>query len=329
MTDFPDAPHDPVWLLNYPQSWFAGAATAVVLTGLATIMKFALNAVETNSLLFATYFPALAMTTLLSGKRWGYLAVIMSFLTAQYLFVEPYLEFGPLTRHVLVNALVFGATGLMLVEICSAYRRALMRLQRKRAIIAEEHARAELMARELQHRSKNAATIMASLVRKSLPDEPEKAETILGRLRALHTVDLLEKTIWGRVGLRDLLAKELALIEPSRLFLSGPNVTVTAHTGRSLALILHELSTNAAKYGALTRDQGVVKISWSFAGHVGRLVWEEVGGPAITAQPTRKGFGTVLIDRLVAERGARIEREFRAEGLCVKILFETREFGLE
>lgn len=319
MQIFPDAAHDPVWLLRLPQRFAVAAPTVVALVLASIAVKFALNLIEPKVLLFSTYYPSIAASALMFGRRWGYIAIILSFGSAQYLFVEPLYHLLPISALAIVNCIAFVAAGAMLVEICVAYRRTLKRLQRKREIIAEDHARIELMARELQHRSKNSAAILSAIVRQTLSETPSKADAILGRMRALHAVDLLETNLRGRVSLRDLVESGVSLIERDALLLKGPDMTVTAGIARSLALILHELSTNATKYGALVHPNGKVRIEWSSNEQVLMMLWEEHGGVPLTPGPIRRGFGSLLIDRLLQDCGGTIKRAFLTSGLRCEI----------
>ncbi len=120
-----------------------------------TLLKFAINVYDPKSLIFATYYPALAVTTLMFGPLMGYVAVVLSVVIADYSFIEPYASLDLDSKAGIVNILLYSVCGGFLVEICAAYRHALRRIQSKRELLAQEHARTELLARELQHRSKN------------------------------------------------------------------------------------------------------------------------------------------------------------------------------
>jgi two-component sensor histidine kinase len=109
----------------------------------------------------------------------------------------------------------------------------------------------------------------------------------------------------------------------NRIQIAGPGLNLHAQSALSLALTLHELATNAAKYGALSNPTGQVEVTWDVreqeAGRILRLRWEEKGGPPVT-EPTRKGFGSRLIERsLGAEAGGQAQIEFAPTGLVCTI----------
>jgi two-component sensor histidine kinase len=107
--------------------------------------------------------------------------------------------------------------------------------------------------------------------------------------------------------------------EPGRFTIEGPNIFLAPRAALALALALHELCTNAAKYGALSADGGSVAISWSSEGDRLRLEWKERGGPPVETPPTR-GFGSRLIERgLEADLGGAAKLHFERNGMCCVI----------
>jgi two-component sensor histidine kinase len=146
-------------------------------------------------------------------------------------------------------------------------------------------------------------------------------ERRLQGLAASH--DVLVAKNWQGAPLAELVRQQLAPfagIESSRLQLAGPDVIVTAEAAQALGLAIHELATNAIKYGALALPTGKVSISWAFDGDPGAsrpllLNWVEQGGPRVTP-PQRKGFGHVVIGEMVERSlGAKVAMEFAPEGL--------------
>ena len=161
-----------------------------------------------------------------------------------------------------------------------------------------------LLAREVDHRAKNALAVVQSLVRLTRAERPaEFARALEGRIAALaraHT--LLANERWTGGGLRPLLEDELAAYLPTgQVALTGPPVTLKVDAVQPLSLCLHELATNAAKYGALSIPGGRVDIGWGLEGDALVLTWAESGGPRIAAPPQRTGFGSRLLD--AAARG--------------------------
>ena len=178
-----------------------------------------------------------------------------------------------------------------------------------------------LLTRELSHRIKNSMAVIQSIARQTLRDMPAPlAAAFTGRIQALAAAhDLLIEKGWLAANVKDLATRQLAVVG-GRVRLAGPDVTVSPILATSLGLVLHELVTNATKYGALSVPQGIVDLSWELAGDEGQrrviLTWQERGGPRVTP-PDRAGFGSTLIERSLP--GATVERRFEPEGLVCTI----------
>jgi two-component system, chemotaxis family, CheB/CheR fusion protein len=172
-------------------------------------------------------------------------------------------------------------------------------------VAAEEQQK--VLTSELSHRVKNTLAVVSSIAERTLRDGQEKTD-LLGRFHALgHTHDLLSDAGWTEAGLRDLILTELAphiAADSANVTAKGPTVMLKPQAALFLALVVHELETNAAKYGALSVADGRVEVAWTIAGDRPtrlELTWTEQGGPKIDDLPKR-GFGTELI-----ERGIRFE----------------------
>ena len=189
----------------------------------------------------------------------------------------------------------------------------------------------KLMTRELVHRVKNSFAVIQSIARQTQRSTPEPdafARAFNGRLAAMAaSQDLLTERHWEGASLRDLVSSQLAPFAAGgerRVHIEGPDVTLAPPLAVPLGLALHELATNATKYGSLSRPGGVVMLCWTVEngaeGEQLSLSWREKGGPAVTA-PARRGFGTSLIERGLPE--ARIERRFEPDGLVCHIELPT------
>ena len=178
-----------------------------------------------------------------------------------------------------------------------------------------EEARS-LVNHEISHRLKNLMTVVNSVVSMTVraSESMEKCENLINeRLGAIgRTVDLMLRDDWRGADLGDLLKAELAPYgdyagEHCRL--SGPAVMIPPQWALSLTLALHELATNAAKYGALSRPSGVVNITWRVGqetkGSVLHLDWVESGGPVVNP-PNQRGFGSELIERCMGRSTTRL-----------------------
>jgi PAS domain S-box-containing protein len=195
--------------------------------------------------------------------------------------------------------------------------------ERKRVAEAQS-----LLASEMAHRFKNAIAVVSSIVSltaRGVSSVPAFAEALQGRLRALaRTQDILFQAGADATDIRTLIETELTPYRPRRsrkVSLSGPAVRIARSEAVSLGLVLHELATNAAKYGALSSPRGKLFIDWQIGdgteAEAVHISWREVGGPPVTA-PTRRGFGTELITRCF---GARARLDYLPGGLQARIAF--------
>jgi two-component sensor histidine kinase len=183
--------------------------------------------------------------------------------------------------------------------------------------------RQRLLVNELNHRVKNTLAIIQSIAHQSFRAgvDPLIAragfESRLAALSAAH--NLLTEQNWEAASLRQVVADALAATpQQDRLEVDGPDLALAPKTAVSLAMALHELSTNALKYGALSNDCGTVSITWSTANGRLHLEWREAGGPPVTP-PSRRGFGSRMIERgLAAELAGSVTIDFAATGLvCI------------
>lgn len=207
--------------------------------------------------------------------------------------------------------------------------------QRKRQ---EEQLR--LVSRELVHRTNNLLAIIQSMIHQTAlaSDDVETFETRLtARIRGLGESNaILVRQDWRGALLDELVLAQLAPFdsaEGSRFTLSGEPVFLNPRAVQNIGLALHELATNATKYGALSAGGGTVSIAWSAVEDRSgvrelRLVWKETGGPRVTA-PLRAGFGRTVVEHLVPRALlARASTEFLPEGLVWTILVPESEFRL-
>jgi two-component system, chemotaxis family, CheB/CheR fusion protein len=190
--------------------------------------------------------------------------------------------------------------------------------------------RERILIAELRHRVKNMLTIVQSLfVQTALysPSVERLRDTFLGRLHALaRTHDHLMRREWRGMDLRELVEHELAPYRRAPLLdLNGPRVRLGERESTALTMTLHELATNAAKYGALSVPEGRVSVRWEMTdGEGGRgvhLRWRERDGPPVRA-PSGGGFGTSLIERSITyELGGKASLNFATAGLECDIRF--------
>ena len=174
-----------------------------------------------------------------------------------------------------------------------------------------------LLMREVDHRARNALTVVQSLVKLTQADDLEEFKSVvLGRIEALARAQTsLARRKWEGAILHQVVADELAaLTAPEKYEISGPHVTLPAQQVQAMSMALHELATNASKYGAFKTEAGRVSVSWTTHGRDLVLVWTELGGPPV-APPTKLGFGSRLLESLAQQLGGKVERQWRREGL--------------
>lgn len=188
----------------------------------------------------------------------------------------------------------------------------------------KSEARTKLLLQELNHRVKNTLATVQSIANQTLRENTglqDFRDKFEGRLSALaKTHDALTAGEWVGVSLSGLLEAELLpYARAGGVELSGPPLILPPTTALPLGLIIHELTTNAAKYGPLTQAQGHVRVSWDVQGSVLAIHWLERGGPP-ALPPTRRGFGSKLIERsIVGDLRGTINKDFAPEGLSCRI----------
>lgn len=188
--------------------------------------------------------------------------------------------------------------------------------------------RERLLSREVDHRAKNMLAVVNSIVQLTQPDDVASyREAISGRIQALaRTHSLLAGSRWEGSGLTPLLNEELApFVREGRVTTNGPDAILSPMATQDFALVLHELATNAAKYGALSSPAGRLVVTWALTpgadGDDLTFDWQEIGGPPV-AQPRRRGFGTALLEASVVDHlKGTVDLNWRPDGLSVHIRF--------
>jgi two-component sensor histidine kinase len=189
-------------------------------------------------------------------------------------------------------------------------------------------AQISVLAREAEHRAKNLLANVEAMVRLSNSDTPDGLkEAIGGRIRALANVhSLFAQSRWTGAELGSLVRQELSPYSRDggmRTLIEGPIVVLKPDLAQATAVTLHELATNAAKYGALSVPEGQVRVEWSCAGGQLVLRWTEAGGPPVNP-PTRRGFGTSVLETMIRDGvKGRVQLDWRVEGLACEIAIPT------
>jgi PAS domain S-box-containing protein len=191
-----------------------------------------------------------------------------------------------------------------------------------------------LLLREMNHRVKNLLTLaggLVSLSARSRGTQEEMVQTLRGRLNALARAhELILPDLTNGAARRDTATTFGALVEAIlspfvvgndnvRILSTGPDIPISGHAVTTVALLLHEFATNAAKYGALSSSAGRVEVEWTTAADELVLTWSETGGPTIDREPESEGFGSLLARGASSQLGGRISRTWRPEGLIIRL----------
>ncbi len=189
-------------------------------------------------------------------------------------------------------------------------------------------AQQDLLSAELDHRVKNVLARVAAVIRQTqrrIGTIDEFVKALDGRIESIAAAHaLLSESRWSGAGLTDLIRDQLApYTTEANTTISGPDVMLTSAETQAVAVVMHELVTNAAKYGALSRPDGRVSVTWdranADASAILTVTWRELGGPPIAA-PVQSGYGSSLIRDLIPhELGGTVELIFSSDGACCKI----------
>ncbi len=187
----------------------------------------------------------------------------------------------------------------------------------------------ELLTREMGHRVKNLFAIADGMIRlsaRSSIGKEEMAKALSGRLHALAGANALVRRTFSPSGqslnvsnLSEIVAAVLKPYAHAKTTLRGPAVQIGEHATNTIALVFHEMATNAAKYGAFSTEAGTVAIEWSVEDGWLEFVWKEIGGPPIMTEPDSLGFGTSLVTNTITRHGGTIANIWHRDGVQVEI----------
>lgn len=259
---------------------------------------------------FVLYFPAIQMIATYLGWRWGAVTAVGSGIVGWIVFLSPQVAFAIGAAEIASLAL-FAVSASTLVLVGHILRNAVLEL-------AEQARQSDDFNRELQHRTKNSLQMMRALAAQAskATDPAEFYEMLAGRLGALAKAnELLRFGALKSCDIDDLVRAAIAPFNTDQFEVQGAPWAVSRNACTPLMMSLHELATNASKYGALSVPEGRVRIAWRCNdGEEGlyHLRWEEVSGPAV-AEPTHRGLGTRLLRPSAGLRT--VELAFRPAGV--------------
>jgi two-component sensor histidine kinase len=278
--------------------------------GLSTAARWSLSLIRPD-VFFTPYIPAVLFATAFGGFRIGVATAIAGgALGVAVNFNDASADVARLAL-VTIYLIVCGLT-IWGIE----HYRSMVAKQRdisKRLIQEEQYRR--LVVDELQHRLKNKASTIHAVLHQVLHDQPQIWASIDQRIRALSaTDDLIARVDGSGCDIKDLLLSELGPYGHVRFTLNGNPLFLPAKLAVSLALMFHELATNAGKYGAFSSPRGLLQVSWSVSDHRLNITWDETEGPPI-GTIGEAGFGTKLLKSALKSFEGKTEIAFLKTGL--------------
>ncbi len=311
-----------VWGLGLRPRSLSAWGFALACVALATLLRKVLGLVSPDSAVFAPYYSATLVAALVAGASAGTVAAIAGGLVALWLFVPPEWVLAPFLKEQVVSVLMFAISSVVIVWAAESYRGLLFRLR------AEEATR-RLLNHELDHRIKNMLASVQAIVNETLRAQPESRDRIDARIAALGaTNDLLVRSEWSGAALREILTREFAPYGLARFALMGEDIDCSPRLAISLALVVHELTTNASKYGALSTVDGAIDVAWRRHGDRLQLEWTEHGGPP-PKPAARRGFGTKLLHACVRQFDGTVDMDYAPTGLQLRLSLQLPRKGTQ
>ncbi len=283
---------------------------AVCCLALATIARWGLAQIRPD-VFFTPYFPAVFFATAFGGFRAG----IATAIAGGALGVGVNFSDNVANSARMALLLIFWAVAGLTIWGVEHYRTivAQQRQISKRLIQEEEYRK--LLVDELQHRLKNKTSTIHAVLHQVLQDQPQVWDSIDHRIRALSaTDDLIARVDGSGCDIKDLLRSELGPYGHVRFNLNGDPLFLPAKLAVSLALIFHELATNAGKYGAFSSARGLLQVSWSVSDDRLNISWDETEGPAVE-KIGEPGFGTKLLQSALRPFDGKTEISFLRTGV--------------
>lgn len=301
--------------LTKSRPFWVKAAMLVLTLSAATLIRWYIDRGRSGAP-FALYYPLVILVAVAFGGRWAVVAGALSSFLSVVLFFDPAFTLrASIPDLVILGLYAFGCT---LIAFFGHLLRATMRE-------ADENAAAlSSINRELHHRSRNVATVVRALLHRARKSQPQsiQLDQFEAQLTALFAANEILK--FGMAKSCDLKALAQAVLRPfpiQQIKLLGPAYEVQEQVVTRLAMILHELATNAVKYGALSDEGGQVAITWADKNGLLQIVWQETGGPPVQ-QPSREGLGSYLLRPGGGLKAAKAS--YDPEGLTCHMVFAAQ-----
>ena len=303
------------WLRRLRQRRLEAYGVALLVVALATLVRMLLWGELSEAGPFTTYSLAIIIAALVCGFWPGMMATVLSVLIGWYLFLAPTFSFALFSTKEAWTVTMFALVACINVALVSGLVAALLRHEDRQL----------LLFRELQHRSQNLFAVIEAIASRTLFEGQTIAnakELFAGRLHALaRTHSMLASNAFLGAPLKEIVAQELTSFS-DQVTVTGCDIAVNTRAAENFALIIHELATNAIKYGALSTRQGRVSIQCSIDGANGRgqlrFEWRESGGPPVSP-PTSKGFGSTILFETAKQFSQDVQAKFSPEGFTYQL----------
>lgn len=290
---------------------------AVVLAALGAAARWVLSSVAGDDLPFITYFPGLLAAAVWGGFVGGFACLVLSAALGSATLNLP-------ESDALLHFLLFWISGGLVTMVGAAMAQIVRALEARQAQLQAAQGDLQTLAGELDHRNRNVLSVVLAIVSRSTRAAASAAEAeqlITARIEAFaRAQDELVRVGGAAAPLRALLERTLEPFDLSRFsFEESPPAEVPSAVAPGLALLIHELGTNAVKYGALSAPGGRVLLAWSEEGSHARLTWREADGPPVAA-PASMGSGAQLLAVALTAHGGHAERRFEPLGVVCELL---------
>ena len=301
-------PHKPV---PAPQAFVLAVAAVAV----ATMLRFAITPLVGDGVPFITYFPTVLIVAVFGGAFAGLSGLLLSSGMAAYFWLTP--RTFDLGLDGVAALIAYWVAGGLVIGVATLLRALIGYL-----VISE--ARAHVVAHEMKHRVGNMLAVIQAIARQTrrgVASLDEFGQVFQDRLSALSRAqDVIQEHPNLPTDLRQLIARVIEPFGAHRFMLGGPNTGVDAVVASSLALLVHEMGTNAMKYGALSNETGTVSFRWMHEGGRVVLTWIEAGGPPVVV-PESSGFGSKLLQSAFAVETGDAHIDYAPQGVRCTISF--------
>lgn len=306
-----------LWATGLRPASLSGIAFALVCVCLATAIRLLLGEVGPESAAFAPYYSATLIIALVCGWTSAAASALVGGLLAYLLFLLPDTDPARNTATTIVSLGLYAVSSMVIIWAAESYRRLTLLLQ-------EQDKLRSLFSNELAHRVKNTLTVVQTLIRYSIHDQPELRNKLCARVAALADTNDVLIHAQGTSSFVHLIDRELAHFGSSRVHVSGPDFSCSRDIATMLSLVIHELATNAAKYGAFATATGSLHLDWSLVSGRLDLEWRECGVTDISP-PRSKGFGSKLFDAVAKRFNGSVHLELANGGLTCKLTLQLFE----